>query len=118
LVIGDYRRGDQKLRGFCEIIPGDASKLVQADIFLAGRLFESMMDPCGPAIGKMPSDFTKAAALLMSAGADVEAAVPRVKQLLGSLRVRIERLAAALIEHRELNEAEILRFAAMPAWLR
>jgi hypothetical protein len=80
--------------------------------------YEIVMDPCGPAKGKIPSDFENAAELLVSAGADVQAAVPRVKRLVSSLRVWIEHSAAALLERRELDEAEILRFAAMPAWLR
>jgi hypothetical protein len=115
LAIGNSRCRDRKLRGFCEIISGSASKLAQADTLLAGHLFESMMDPCPwPAKGEMPSDFERAAVLLVSDGADVQAAVPRVKQLVRSLQIWIERLAVALIEHRELDEAEVLRFAAMP----
>jgi hypothetical protein len=53
-------------------------------------------------------------------GADVKAVVAKVKWRVSNLFPEIDRLAKALLEHKKLDEGEILRAARMPplAWTR
>lgn len=102
--------------GVCTFVAGAASKQVLCDIYLAGPILESMMDPLYWDPNEVKDDWAKAGALLV--GADAKATVARVKLRVRNLFPEIARVAAALLERGELDEGEILRVARMPplAW--
>jgi len=67
---------------------------------------------------EVKDDYAKAGLYLL--GADVKAVVAKVRRRVSSLFPEIDRLSKALLEHKTLDEGEILRAARMPplAWTR
>lgn len=96
--------------GVCTFDRRGLSRVAQAEIYLAGPVAERLMDPARWNADDVVSDYAQAAALL--GDNDIKAAVERVRLWLGNHLAQLLRLGAALIEHGELTETEIVAVLA------
>ena len=120
LRVTDLRIGREELNGVmiegvCAFVHGGVSDLALAEIYLAGPAVESMMDHNWN-YNEINEDYLQAGLLLENVVEDITAVVAKVKQRVNSLFPEIDRLAKVLLEHKRLDEHEIMQIARMPAW--